>query len=102
MALRRELSETRETSQKDLESRLLACEGQMSEILSFQKDLKQELSKKTTLSVKDVQRDPKPSPTTNISVKEFEYYKNLVEKQDFSLRELGQEFKIWRKECSRW
>ncbi len=101
MALRHELSEAGEAGQRDLESRLLAHEGQLSEILNFQKDIKGELSKKATPSnIGDAQKDPKRSLTAVGFEKEFNYYKNLVDQHAISMKELGQEFRIWRKECS--
>jgi len=100
IALRRELSEMGEADQRDPESRLLACEGQLSEILNFQKDLKQELAKKATPSGKDTQKDPKLSLTASNLEKEFIHYKNLVDQHTISLKELGHELRVWRKECS--
>jgi hypothetical protein len=101
MALRHELSETGEAGQRDLESRLLAHEGQLSEILNLQKDLKEELSRKATPSnIGNAQKDPKSFLTAVGLEKEFGYYKNLVDQHAISMKELGQEFRIWRKECS--
>ncbi len=103
-ALRTELSEIRTAGQNELESRLLACEGQMGELLGFQKDLKQELSKGTIQTVASAQIDPKQPPkataTDSGSEKEFRHYKNVVDQHSVSLKEFGHELRVWRKECS--